>query len=149
MGRKQQRSLVWWWELQGCTSRALDKVQVWWHHLIWSVRLFYSFFSSIYMVQVWCNVQVWWHHLIWSVRFRVAKCQFFYTEQNLQTKFYPKKRWNGASLVTSLDVICEIPTKIIWQVFLLQLICTQGFIRLRSGQRCVGGRCWKWDDSIC
>ena len=23
--------------------------------------------------------------------FRVAKCQIFYTEQNLQTKFYPKK----------------------------------------------------------
>ena len=37
---------------------------------------------------------------IW--RIRVAKCKFFYTEQNCQTKFYPKKKLSRGSFGTKL-----------------------------------------------
>jgi len=37
---------------------------------------------------------------IYSTMVRVAKCQIFYTEQNLQTEFYPKK---GATILALLD----------------------------------------------
>ena len=36
--------------------------------------------------------------VLFQVIFRVAKCQIFYTEQNLQTKFYPKKSAKTATI---------------------------------------------------
>ena len=58
------------------------------------------------------NVEVWrspklfptepgdYHLFRKNIRNRVAKCQFFYTEQHLQTKFYPMKSAEIATIFT-------------------------------------------------
>ena len=56
---------------------------------------------------------------------RVAKCQYFYTDQNCQTKFYPKKRVNcnsfdtnkkdtfGEQLLITLPILTSLYTQIV------------------------------------
>ena len=63
--------------------------------LISLLRLIYSCrrFHPIPLLSCWLSSNLQFELIGWlcQFQFRVAKCQFFYTEQNPQTKFYPKK----------------------------------------------------------
>ena len=67
-------------------------------------------------------------HVLWSRLSRVAKCQFFYTEQNPWTKFHPKKTrklqhfWDLSE--TKLTQIIVLDNKC-WQLFQIKLVYTQ------------------------
>ena len=51
-------------------------------------------------------------NLIWS---RVAKCQIFYKEKNLWTKFYPKKNALIATILVLLADKTNLPERWLWK----------------------------------